>query len=163
MREVGQAQRAVSELRPASVADLETVSFCGRCGARAEVVPESRVCESCNMGLLLEARAKQVPPEGGAFLVIDDSMSVCGVSEAAEQILATTETDAVNRHLTEVLVPADVELAGPANLAVAITWAARGDDGSRRVFVRPANTFGLRMPARISSCGPPKAALLVFE
>ena len=124
---------------------------------------DSRVCESCNLGLLLQAEARDAPPQNGAFLVVDDSMSVCVVSASAERLLATSETDAVNRHLTELLVPADVEASGPANLAVAVTWAARGAGGARKVFVRPANTFGMRVAARIASCGPPKAALLVFE
>jgi hypothetical protein len=95
--------------------------------------------------------------------VIDGSMAVCAVSGAAEKLLATHETDAVNRHVTELIVPADAEASGPKNLAVAVTWAARGDDGARTVTVRPANTFGVRIRARISTCGPPRAALLVFE
>jgi hypothetical protein len=78
-------------------------------------------------------------------------------------LLATVETDAVNRHVTELLVPADAEAQGPSNLAVAVTWAARGDARTRRVVVRPSNTFGIRLTARICSCGPPTAALVVFE
>jgi hypothetical protein len=29
--------------------------------------------------------------------------------------------------------------------------------------VRPANTFGIRLTARIATCGPPRAALVVLE
>jgi hypothetical protein len=90
-------------------------------------------------------------------------MSVCAVSAAAEKLLAMNETDAVNRHLTELIVPADAETAAGHNLAVAVTWAARGDEGARHVTVRPASTFGVRMRARIASCGPQRAALLIFE
>jgi hypothetical protein len=90
-------------------------------------------------------------------------MSICAVSAAAEQLLATRETDAVNHHVTELIVPADAEAQGRANLAVAVTWAARGDQTARNVFVRPANTFGVRMTARIAGCGPPQAALVVFD
>ena len=32
-----------------------------------------------------------------------------------------------------------------------------------RAFVRPWNTFGVRMRARIATCGPPRAALIVLE
>ncbi len=96
-------------------------------------------------------------------MVVDNTMSVCAVSGAAETLLATTETDAVNRHVTELLVPADAETQGPENLAVAVTWAARGDEGAHSVTVRPSNTFGVRLRARIAPCGPPRAALLVFE
>jgi hypothetical protein len=30
-------------------------------------------------------------------------------------------------------------------------------------FVRPANTFGVRVRARITACGPPRAALIVLD
>jgi hypothetical protein len=69
----------------------------------------------------------------------------------------------VNRHVTELLMPADAEARGPENLAVAVTWAARGDQSTHKVVVRPANVFGIRLQARIAPCGPPRAALLVFE
>jgi hypothetical protein len=141
------------------------VSFCGHCGVRPEPSDsnDSRVCSSCGLGLLLEAGADVAPGKGDAFLVIDSSLSVCAVSRAAEKLLAANETEAVNRHITELVVPADAEAQSSENLAIAVTWAARGDSGSRRVMVRPTNTFGVRMTARITSCGPPQAALLVFD
>ena len=139
------------------------ITFCSHCGGRPEGDVESRVCSSCELGLLLETSASAAPVEGGAFLVVDNSMSICAVSAAAEQLLATRETDAVNHHVTELIVPADAEAQGRANLAVAVTWAARGDQTARNVFVRPANTFGVRMTARIAGCGPPQAALVVFD
>ena len=142
------------------------VSFCSHCGARPAADPRgpsSRVCGVCGLGLLLEASADTAPAPNGAFLVLDATLSVCAVSAAAEQLLAARETEAVNRHITELVVPADAEAQGPANLAAAVTWAARGDEEPRRVVVRPANTFGVRLGAQISSCGPPRAALLVFD
>jgi hypothetical protein len=139
------------------------VSFCSHCGSPPIADAGSRVCGVCELGLLLTASADVAPSPGAAFVVIDDTLSVCGVSAAAEKLLATDETEAVNRHLTELVVPADAEAAGPHNLAVAVTWAARGDDEPRAVTVRPANTFGVRIRARIGRCGPARAALLVFE
>jgi hypothetical protein len=121
------------------------------------------VCESCELGLLLEASETTAPEQGSAFLVLDSSMSVCAVSAEAEGLLATSETEAVNRHLTEILASADAEARGPTNLAAAVTWAARGDDTVRTVTVRPTNVFGVRLTARIGTCGPPQAALLVFD
>ena len=148
----------------ATPSDSPQVSFCSHCGARpAGEDDASRVCHSCGMGLILQAPAEVAPGVGDSFLVLDGSLSVCAVSAAAEGLLATRETDAVNRHITELLVPADAEAQGPANLAVAVTWAARGDDAARRVVVRPTNTFGVRLKARIASCGPPAAALVVFD
>jgi hypothetical protein len=142
---------------------VETVLFCGHCGTRPGRETSSRVCESCGLGILLQAGADVAPVQDSPFLVIDNSMSICAVSGAAETLLATLETDAVNRHLTELLVPADAEAQGPQNLAVAVTWAARGDSSVHRVFVRPAKTFGVRISACIASCGPPDAALIVLD
>jgi hypothetical protein len=113
--------------------------------------------------VLLETAAHGAPERGGAFVVLDRSLSICAVSAAAERLLAISETEAVNRHVTELLVPADSEAQPASNLASAATWAASGDDTARKVFVRPANVFGVRMTARITSCGPPRAALLVFD
>ena len=76
------------------------------------------MCTSCELGLLLTAGADVAPSPGAAFIVIDSSMSVCAVSGPAETLLAVSETDAVNRHLTELVVPADAEASGPQNLAV---------------------------------------------
>jgi hypothetical protein len=140
------------------------ISFCSHCGDRPSAMPAaSRVCEACGLGLLLQSNRDVAPAVGDPFLVLDASLSVCAVSGAAEHLLATSETDAVNRHVTELLVPADTEAQGAANLAAAVTWAARGDEKMRKVVVRPANTFGIRVTARIASCGPPRAALIVFE
>ena len=151
----------VPPLPPEPVAP--SVSFCSHCGARPETTDAlSRVCSECELGLLLESDAEVAPAAGGAFLVVDSSLSICAVSAAAEELLATRETDAVNRHVTELLVPADTEAQDRENLAVAITWAARGDDGCRKAVVRPANTFGVRLTVRIAGCGPRRAALVVF-
>jgi hypothetical protein len=121
------------------------------------------VCDSCGLGLILYADADTAPGQGDAFVVLDGSLSICAVSQAAESLLATRETDAVNRHVTELFVPADAEPEDGQNLAVAVTWAVRGDAGSRAVTLRPANTFGVRLQGRISSCGPPRAALIAFD
>lgn len=142
------------------------VWFCSHCGVRPEL-PEAppsdaRVCESCGLGLLLDAAAHTAPEAGDAFLVLDRSLAVCAVSRSAEELLATTETAAVNHHVTELLVTADSESPSGANLAAAITAATRGDE-PRAVFVRPANLFGVRMRARIVPCGPAPAALVAFE
>lgn len=139
------------------------VSFCSHCGSPPAPDADSRVCTSCELGLLLTAGQDVAPSPGAAFIVIDGSMSVCAVSGAAETLLAVSETDAVNRHLTELVVPADAETSGPQNLAVAVTWAVRGEEGAQAVTIRPANTFGVRIRARIAACGPALAALLVFD
>ena len=117
------------------------------------MIGPTRVCARVRPGLLLQAQSAAAPGPGDAFVVADDSLSVCAVSAAAEQLLATLETDAINQPITRLLVPADAEGNG-ANLATAITWAARGDGAVHRAVVRPANTFGIRITARIAACGP---------
>jgi len=143
-----------------------TVWFCSHCGSHEDTEDDatpSRVCDDCGLGVLLETRADIAPREDGAFLVLDHNLAVCAVSAAAERLLATSETEAVHRHLTQLLVPADAEASAPVNLASAVTWAANGDDASHTVTVRPATTFGIRLTARIAHCSPPRAALLVFD
>jgi hypothetical protein len=121
------------------------------------------VCGACGLGLILEARADVAPKAGDAFLVLDRALAVCAVSDAAERLLAAREPDVVNRHVTELLMPADAEERSGESLSVAVAWAARGEGGVRSTMVRPANTFGIRLTARITGCGPPRAALLILE
>jgi PAS domain-containing protein len=121
------------------------------------------VCQSCGLGLILESSADAAPSAGDAFLVLDHSLAVCAMSEAAERLLAASEPDVVNRHVSDLLMPAGAEDKKGTGLSAAVAWAARGDAGTRTTVVRPANTFGIRLIARIASCGPPRAALLVLE
>ncbi len=161
--EVTNRRAALSLVQEPVVDPAPTTPFCSSCGAQPQEDIGSRVCNSCGLGLILHAAADAAPAPGAPFVVLDGSLSVCAVSQAAESLLAARETDAVNRHVTELLVPADAEAQDEQNLAVAVTWAARGDAGTRSVNLRPANTFGVRLKARISSCGPPRAALIVFD
>jgi hypothetical protein len=141
--------------------------FCGHCGAAPASgetpAPVARVCRRCELGLLLQARADQVPEADAAFLVVDYSLAIQAVSRSAERTLGVSESQAVNRHITELLLPADAEAQGRVGLAIGITRAASGDDTASHVMVRPANTFGVRLRARIAACGPPSAALLVLD
>jgi hypothetical protein len=63
----------------------------------------------------------------------------------------------------QLLVPADAEAGRPARFAAALAEAASGADEPVSAFVRPWNTFGVRLRARVASCGPPRAALVVLE
>jgi hypothetical protein len=141
--------------------------FCGHCAAPSpggEVPsPAARVCRSCGLGLLLETRADLAPTSSEAFVVIDSALLVQAVSRRAESLLRVSEEMAVNRPAVQLLAPADAEANGPADFASAIIEAASGVDAPRYVFLRPWNTFGVRIRARIAPCGPPRAALLVLE
>ena len=118
------------------------VAFCGHCGARpaGSTVQEasSRVCgELRPRAAPLQASADAAPVAGGAFIVLDSAMAVCAVSRAAEDLLATSETGAVNRHVTQLIVPAD--------------WRSRArraspgrSSGPREAIRRPARSRSAR-------------------
>jgi hypothetical protein len=140
------------------------ILFCGHCGrAPSDSLgePPARVCRRCGMGLVLSAPADSAPAAADPFLVVDGSLTVCAMSRHAERLLDIAETDAVNRHVGEFLVPAEADSNG-ANLASLLTRAVRDDLDPRSVAVRPANTFGVRYWARIGPCGPPRAAVVVL-
>jgi PAS domain-containing protein len=122
------------------------------------------VCASCGLGLLLEVREDAVPSARDAFLVVDSSLLVQAMSKQAQTFLGMSEEDAVDRPVAELLVPADAEAQGRTGFAAAVAQAAEGQDpDTARSFVRPWNTFGVRVRARIATCGPPRAALVVLE
>jgi PAS domain-containing protein len=116
------------------------------------------------LGLLLEAREDAVPANRDAFLVVDSSLLVQAMSREAQSLLGVSEELAIDKPVAELLVPADAESQGRAGFAASIAMAADGQDpDTARSFVRPWNTFGVRMRARIATCGPPRAALVVLE
>jgi PAS domain-containing protein len=122
------------------------------------------VCNSCGLGLLLEAREDVVPSSRDAFLVVDSALLIQAMSREAQSLLGMTEELAIDKPVSELLVPADAEAQGRAGFAQSIVTAADGrDPDTARCFVRPWNTFGVRMRARIATCGPPRAALIVLD
>jgi hypothetical protein len=146
---------------------FESSWFCGHCAAPPAFEDErlERVCRSCGLGLMHQARVDTVPRPDQAFVIIDSALTVQALSSAAEAFLSVNEDEAVNRHVTKLLLPADVETGrrtGGSGLAGAIASAASSDGPASHVFVRPATTFGVRLRARITACGPPRAALLVL-
>ena len=102
------------------------------------------------------------PGPADPFVLVNSSLSVCAVSREAEALLGTAETEAVDRHVGDLLVPADVEVAGTASLVARIVAAAGGEAADARVVVRPAAEFGIRFRAQVAPCGPPRAALVVL-
>ncbi len=147
------------------VTPVEWSWFCGHCAAPSRIEPpppNARVCHSCNLGLLIEARSDAIPQYGDPFVVIDRSLMVQAVSREAERLLGMSEDEAVNRPIPELLVPADAEARGPSAFAAAVAEVMT-DEEPAHTYVRPWNTFGVRMRVRIAACGPPRAALVVVE
>lgn len=141
--------------------------FCGHCAAPAEGMqppaPAARVCNACGLGLMLEARADVAPAADEAFLVVDGALRVQAVSRSAEQLLGVGEDRAVNQPVARLLAGADAELSGTQSFAGAVIAAVADGEEPVQRFVRPSNTFGVRMRARIAPCGPPRAALIVLD
>jgi PAS domain-containing protein len=148
-------------------AEIEWAWFCGHCAApspgSSAPPPTARVCRSCGLGLLLETRRDTAPGPRDAFLVIDSGMLVQAMSRRAQALLDLSEAEAVDRPVAELLVTADAEPQSSTGFAAAIVSAAGGGEDAVAAFVRPWNTFGVRMRARIAPCGPPRAALVVLE
>jgi hypothetical protein len=147
---------AVAEPRPQK-------TFCGHCGEKPSTDIHGRVCESCGLGVLLSANADAAPGPNAPFMIVDGSLCVCAVSRVAEELLGTDETEAVNRHLSEFLVPADAEASGPENLMDLVINAASDTSEAHVAVVRPPDEFGIRFRVQVGACGPPRAALLVLS
>jgi PAS domain-containing protein len=157
------ALRLVDGAEPAA----STMWFCGYCGEVPSdplaPAPVARVCRSCEQGLMLEARADAAPTASEPFLVVDSRLTIQAVSKQAEEILGVREEDATNRPVAELLVGADSEAGADRSLATMLMDAASESDQPETTFVRPRATYGVRLRARIATCGPPRAALIVFE
>jgi PAS domain-containing protein len=158
--------RRLRAVRPDEAGEraLEVVSFCGHCGVAPppDVHRQSRVCGRCGLGLVLRAPVDVAPRADEPFLVIDSTLSVCAVSEGAEELLGIDEQSALNKHVVDFLVPADANGPSADNLLVLLVEAASGSGAPRTAVVRPREEFGVRFRARIGPCGPPHAALLVL-
>lgn len=146
---------------------IEWTWFCGHCAAPPPTAtapdPTARVCPSCGLGLLLEAPRDAVPSPRESFLVIDSALLVQAVSRRAEKLLVVREDTVVGRPVAELIVSADADSDRTTGLSFAVLDATGGEDNPCRVHVRPANTFGVRLRARVAPCGPPRASLLVLD
>ncbi|TML05753.1 MAG: hypothetical protein E6G41_09320 [Actinobacteria bacterium] len=150
-------------LVPAVAQPQPQKTFCGHCGAEPETDIHGRVCESCGLGVLLRANADAAPGPDDPFMIVDGSLCVCAVSRLAEELLGADETEAVNRHLSEFLVPANAEAASAENLMDLVINAASDSAEPRVAVVRPPDEFGIRFRVQVGACGPPRAALLILS
>lgn len=160
--------RHLRALRPVEVDErgLALVSFCGHCGHRPADrggPVASRVCGECGLGLVLQADIELAPRHDEPFLVVDTSLSICAMSATAEALFEVDETDAVNQHVADFLVPADANAPSTENLLALLVAVAGGSGEAATTVVRPRHEFGVRFRARIGACGSPRAALLVLS
>jgi PAS domain-containing protein len=138
-------------------------SFCSRCGEHSERPPRGRrVCETCEAGVLLSCAGDALPAVTAAFLICTSELTVTAMSEAAEAIFGRPEADLVGAGLLDLLTSpvGDEQVARHAGLA------ALRESGPvtmpLRVVAEDAPRLGT-LSARIATCGPPRAALVVLE
>ena len=143
--------------------------FCSRCGEPAIDPPagddpprlEQRVCGVCGMGVLLRCNPDALPGAGGAFLIVNNALEVAAVSEAAEPIFAPEE-QLTGANLMDLLT----STIGDRRLAKTVSRAALRVHDAVTVPARltgdKADAIGT-MACRISTCGPPRAALVAVE
>ena len=149
-------------------ARADILRFCTRCGEPAESPPAdesplsaARVCEACGMGVLLSCTREALPGARAAFLVATAELKVNAISLGAEAIFGPEQVVIGSDLLDLVASP-----MGDARFAKAVTGAAVR---SREPVVMPVKGVGEEaakagmLAARVSTCGPPRAALVTVE
>lgn len=149
-------------------AERFAIRFCSQCGEPAEAPPRAegtppapRVCQSCGMGLLLNCLREALPGAGAAFLIVTAELRVSAASGAAELILGE-ERELLGTPLADLL-------ESPLGDTALSRAAARAALRSREPVVLPVRGVRERtravgmLAARVSTCGPPRAALVTVE
>jgi hypothetical protein len=109
--------------------------------------------------MMLVAPAQAGPRRRDPFVIVDQNLTVQAVSRQAEMVLSVDEPAGVNIPLDEFLIPAK----GEAELARLVALAIGRRQPSERLELYKVGDPALRFFARVSSCGPPPAALLVLS
>jgi PAS domain-containing protein len=153
---------ALTRIEPVPRPDEPPVSasrlFCSRCGA---VSPEAarRICDRCEEGILLTCKREALP--GDAFVICTYELVVTAVSHAGEQIFGKQETVLGTRLLDLATCPlGEDQLARHTALA-----AQRPRDPvvlPLRLRSKQGDSLGM-LAARVTTCGPPRAALVSVE
>ena len=149
---------ALTSIQPSAPAKPQPVRFCSRCGAVSNHAAR-RVCDGCEAGVLLTCRSDALP--GEAFVICTYELSVTAVSEAGESVFGPQD-GLLGTHLLDLATCplGDDQLARHAALAaqrarepVELPLRLRSDRGE---------ALGT-LAARVTTCGPPRAALVTVE
>ncbi len=146
------------------VEQLFTEGFCSYCGyppRRGWHQREGRVCVHCGLGVVLGAPPSAAPRPNDMFVIADPQLTVHAISRAAETVLGVHEPEAVGAGLAEFLV-SEAEDPDHVQLAPLIARAMTGELLSEPVALRTVGGPEIALEARISSCGPPVAGLLIL-
>lgn len=139
----------------------EFCSYCGYPPVRRSRGDAARVCNRCNLGMVLRTAAHSVPRQDALFLIVNQNLLVQGVSRGAEAVLLVDEPDAVNTPLAELLTPGNGN-ASWGDLAELITLAVAEQPSDARIDLRTADHPLVWFAGRVSSCGLPPAALVLL-
>lgn len=143
------------------------VRFCARCGQPGEEhagpdlpFSRTRVCRECGMGMLLNCEREALPGARTPFAVVTSELRVSAVSSAGEMIFGP-EADVVGAGLLDLLSSP----LGTDTLARTVGQAALRRREPTELPVRSVrHVSGIgTMAARVSTCGPPRAALITVE
>jgi hypothetical protein len=144
-----------------------SIRFCSRCGQlsdhpRGHLHVPRRVCEQCEMGVLLTCRRDALPGEGAAaFLICTYELTVSAVSEAGEEIFGAQD-GLVGANLLELATCplGNDQLAH--HTALAAQRAHEPVVVPMRLLSKQGAAAGM-LAARIATCGPPRAALVTVR
>ena len=144
-------------------ARADILRFCTRCGEPAETPPadespisQACVCEACGMGVLLSCTREALPGARAAFVIATAELKVNAVSVGAESIFGP-EQSVIGRSLLDLVTSP----MGDGHFGKIVTGAAVR---SRDPVVMPVKAHrGGMLAARVSTCGPPRAALITVE
>jgi hypothetical protein len=113
----------------------------------------------CELGIVLRAPARGAPRHDDLFAILDERLVVHGVSRGAEAVLLVDEPFGLEAPLEELLISAN---GNGASVQKLVALAVAGTPSSERLDMRTTLDPVVWFTARVSSCGPPPAALLVL-
>lgn len=157
--------------RPPAAEPAAKKRFCSRCGEPAVDPPagdpapayEQRVCGVCGMGVLLRCSPDALPGANAPFAIVSRTLEVAALSEAAESLFGPEE-ELIGKALLPQLLRSPI---GDRKLARAVSQAALRMHEPLTMPARLADEGRAEavgtMACRISTCGPPRAALLSLE
>jgi len=156
--------------QPTAAEQAAKKRFCSRCGEPAVDPPatdpppsyEQRVCGVCGMGVLLRCSVDALPGANSPFVIVTRKLEIAALSEAAEAIFGPEEK-LIGKALLPELITSTI---GDRKLARAVSQAALRVHEPLTLPARLADdrADGVgTMACRISTCGPPRAALLSLE
>jgi hypothetical protein len=144
------------------------IRFCSRCGhpsdepaGRGRPASLERVCRQCGMGLMLTCSRDALPGPAAAFMIVTFELAVSAVSEAGEKIFGPERALVGASVLDQLTSPMGDDLLA-RQLAHAAQRASDPLVLPVRLRAERAGRIGT-LAARISTCGPPRAALLTVE